>query len=89
MNLPVELREYVWKIYYFNLQFRVRRNWAMLMRNVFYPGPVYFMICPFSKWKFHSQLNIALRRRMQRKTRKQISARSFYKSLKPQRFFDI
>ena len=89
MNLPVELREYVWKIYYFNLKFRVCRNWAMLMRNLFYPGHVYFMICPFSMRRFHAELNMALRRRTQRQSRKQISARSFYKSLKPQRFFDI
>lgn len=83
MDLPVELKDYIRDIYIFNLKYRVLRNRPYLFREM------YHFKCSFSMKSFQHELATALIRRVSRRVRKQIEAKSFYKSLKPRRFFDI
>jgi len=95
MDLPLELKDYVWDIYIFNLKYRVLRNRPYLLRVLtaeFNQGErfmAYYFICPFAMKSFRNKLIVALNRRVSHRVRKQIEAKSFYKSLKPRRFFDI
>ena len=82
-SLPIELNDYVRDIYLFNLRYRVLRNTPMVMWHVY---GIKFI---FSSPSFKRELDVKIMRRVAKRIRKQISARSFYKSLKPRRFCDI